>query len=436
MIKLGANGRQSCGAAILLAAVATPMQASAQDQIGDEYVSSVTARERERAEASPIQLGSFLISPQLNIEATYDDNIYATNTDARDDAYFTIRPELFVRSTWSVHALSAHAYYERDVYSKYSSEDANNFGVDIAGRLDVSRQTRIYAAGGIEQRRESRGSLSSFFNTLEPVQYKTYSGRLAVEQDLGNLKIRADGSIRRYRYDDAVLPTGVLDQSFRDSKIYGSTLQIGYDINGLTQVFVRGALEFRRYDLRPGDPGFDPITQTDRSGDSVRIEAGIEREITRLIRVTARVGYLNFRYPDPRLQDISAFSYFGNLRWNITPLTTINGTAQRVVDETSSQITAGNLRDEVGITVDHELLRTLILTARGRLSWINPSVVSGLGLINTRSSREQEFGLEARYYITQALRIQGGYIYSARQSSDNFISYKSNRVSIGVNYIF
>ena len=242
--------------------------------------------------------------------------------------------------------------------------------------------------------------------------------------------------MRRLTYGDAILSSGILDETFRNVHIYNGSLQIGYNLDSLSQFFVRGTLERRRYDLRPGDPGFDPLTQIDRSGDSTLIEGGVQRDVTRLIQATLRVGYLNFRYPDPSLRDISAFSYFGNVRWNVTPLTTVNATAQRRVDETSSPITAGNLRDELALAVDHELLRTLILSGRARLAWINPSIVGGSSTLIVRSSREQELSLEARYYIARSFRIQGGYTYSSRQSVDRFIAYRSNRLTLGVNYLF
>lgn len=432
-IRMAAIGLRTGGLAASLAALAIPQAVSAQEATEG---STVTERERQRAEDTSLRLGAFLVSPQLTVNATYDDNIFATNTNADGDAYFTFRPEVFVRSNWSSNALSARAYFEQTVYSRFDGENNANYGIEVASRLDVSRQTRIFVDINASRQRERRSSLSSFFNTLTPVRYETYTVAFAAEQDLGNLRLRGEGSVKRYAYSEARLPTGILNQQFRNSLIYGGALQASYDINGLTKIIARGSLESRRFDLRPGDVGFDPITQTDRSGDGARIEFGVEREITRLIDATVRVGYLSFRYPDPRLRDISDFSYFANLRWNVTPLTTINAFAERRVDETSSQITAGNLRDEVSATVDHELLRNLILSGSVRLAWINPSVLQGAGLLNTRSSREQELAIQARYYFNRKLRLQGGYTYTARQSSDQFIAFQSNRFELSLNYAF
>lgn len=432
-IGYGAVGVRAACLGALLAALAVPQAAWAQEEAD---ASSVTARERQRAEDTSIHVGAFLVSPQLSVDATYDDNIYATNTNADGDLYFTFRPEVFIRSNWSSNSLSAHAFFEQTVYSRFSTENNANFGIDVASRLDVSRQTRFFVNISAVRQREQRSSLSSFFNTLTPVRYDTYTVGFAAEQDLGNLDLRAEGSVKRRAYGDARLATGIIDQEFRNSLIYAGALQASYDINGITKVIARGSYEARRLDLRPGDVGFDPITQTDRSGDGVRVELGVEREITRLVDATVRVGYLSFRYPDPRLRDISAFSYYANLRWNVTPLTTINASAERRVDETTSQITAGNLRDEVSATADHELLRNLILSLSGRLAWINPSVLQGAGLLNTRSSREQEIAIQARYYLNRRMRLQGGYTYSARQSSDQFIAFSSNRFELSLNYAF
>lgn len=414
-----------------LACCATQARAQA------DYGASVTARERSRVEDSSVRVGGFLVAPQVSARASYNDNIFATDILKRDDVYFSIRPDVNIRSTWSRNSLVADAYYQRDIYSKYSSENASNYGLSAIGRYDISGQTRAFLSAAIDRNTERRGSLSSFFNTAEPVSFTSITTSAALEQDLGNLKLRGEGRLRRVTYGAATLANGTrLDEGFRDLTIYGGSLQANYDLNTITQFVLRGTLEARRYDIRTGEPGFDPITQIDRSGDSTLVEAGIKREITRLLLGEIRIGYLNFRYPDTKLNDLSAFSYYGNLRWNVTPLTTVALTGQRRVDETTSPLTAGNLRDEISLNVDHELLRTLILTGRARFAWIDPSARTGVPSTLTTSSREREFSLESRYYIGRHIRVEGGYTYSARSSANRFIAFRQNILSLGLNYMW
>jgi hypothetical protein len=400
-------------------------------------VQSVTSRERTRLEDNAHQIGAFLVNPQIAIGATYNDNIYATDTDKRGDVFLTVRPTIDVRSTWSRHGLNVSAYYDRDVHAEYTGEDVSQYGAAVDGRYDISRQTRAYLGIDVARSAETRGSLSSFLRSVEPVRFNSFIANGALEQDLGSLRLRGEGRFRRVTYGDAALPDGtILDQQFRNFDIYSGTLQASYDLNTLTSFVLRGTLEQRRYDLRPGDVGFDPLTSTDRSGNSSLLEIGVTREITTLLSGTVRIGYLRFRYPDPRLNDLDGISYYANINWNITPLTTVRAIAQRRVDETTSPITAGNLRDEVSISVDHELLRQVILHADARKGWINPSIADGVTTVLDTSSQETEFGIGARYYVGRKLRFDAGYTYQQRTSDNPLLAYVANVATIGVNVMF
>lgn len=441
MTATGSRSRAAKSCVAIVAAAITFSAGSASAQTTrfalTEPLQSVTARERTRLEDNSHQVGGFLVSPQIAVDASYDDNIYATKTDQRGDVYLTLHPQLDVKSIWSRHALNFSGYFDRDFHADYTGEDVSQFGAAIDGRYDISHQTRFFLGVDASRNAERRGSLSSFSLSAEPVRYTSLIANSALEQDLGSMRLRAEGRFRRVTYQDALLTTGAkLDQSFRDFDIYSGTVQASYDLNTLTSFVLRGTLEKRRYDLRPGDVGFDPLTQTDRSGDSTLVEAGITREITTLLSGTVRLGYLSFRYPDPKLNDLDGFSYYANINWNITPLTTLRGTAQRRVDETTSPITAGNLRDEVSISADHELLRSLILHADARLAWINPSIAEGVTTVIDNSSRETELGFGARYYIGRKIRLDADYNYQRRSSDNPLLAYIANRATIGMSFMF
>lgn len=439
MTKTATRQRVATSCAIVMAGAICLSSTAAMAQTASIVtpVQSVTARERTRLEDNSHQVGAFLINPQIAIGASYNDNIYATDTDERDDVYLTIRPTIDVKSTWSRHALNLSAYYDRDVHAEYTGEDVPEYGAAIDGRYDISRQTRVYVGIDAARSAETRGSLSSFLNSVEPVRFNSVIGSGAIEQELGSTRLRAEGRFRRVTYEDALLTNGSrLDQKFRNFDIYSGTLQASYDLNTLTSFVLRGTLERRRYDLRPGDAGFDPLTATDRSGNSSLLEIGVTREITTLLSGTVRVGYLRFRYPDPRLNDLDGLSYYANVNWNVTPLTTIRAVAQRRVDETTSPITAGNLRDEVSLSVDHELLRQVILHADARQAWINPSIADGVTTVIDNSSHESEFGLGARYYVGRKLRFDAGYTYQKRSSDNPLLAYVANIATVGVNVMF
>lgn len=426
----GSISRFSLGGFALLACTT-----SAFGQEDDTLGSSVTSREASRLRQGGLRTGSFLVLPSVQFDLAYNDNIRATETNSTSDGIATVRPEVSVESIWNNHSFRLNGRYQKTAYFDNSSENVSEYGVAANGRLDISRQTRLAASVDYNRLAERRGDLGSFQSTAERVKFSTLGGTLSLDQGLGDLTVRAEARAQTWRYDDVALAGGtVVDQSFRNFSVVSGSLQTGYSVSPITQFFTRATVEARRYDLRRGDVGFDPITGVDRSSNSFRLEFGVQRELTQLLTANVRVGYLNFRYPDPTVRDLKVLAYSATLRWNVTPLTSIYVDGERGVDETVSPTTAGNLRDEVRLKVDHELLRNFVVTGRARLGWIKPSVVNaGPGFV-LGNSRERQFEFESRYYIKDRLRLQFAVRHQARNSSTSFLNFKSNTVSVGMHY--
>lgn len=421
------HGPPSAG--VLLCALAfagSAGAAQAQDQQQDRGT-SVSEREtlNNDGAGTGIRLGSFVFRPTLRLDGEYNDNIYATDTDRRGDAYLIVRPEAAIVSDFGRNALGATAYLERSEHAKYTGEDVSQYGGTINGRYDIARTTRLSGAAQFDRAAESRGSLGTFRQTSTPAQFTSLAGEAALAQDFGPFSLSAGGRVRKLSYSDALLGTARIDQSYRDFTIRSASLAASYGFHELTRIVIVGEIERRRYKLRPGDIRYDPSTLSDQSADGFRIEAGVSREITSLLTGTIRIGYIRYDYADPRLRDIGGLSYFGDLNWNVTRLTTITAAASRRLDETTSPVTAGNLRDEARLSVDHELLRRLILSADVRYASIRPS--------NTfATSREFEASAGAHYYLNRNLRLEAEIRHSGRASADRSIAFRANSFLIGL----
>ncbi|MET0373272.1 MAG: outer membrane beta-barrel protein, partial [Rhizorhabdus sp.] len=368
----------------------TAICSAAQAQEVPPHV-GVADRARPAFDPLGIRAGSVLLYPAVTGRVEYDDNVMASSAGKSGDTIFYVEPEVRIRSDFTRHAFDARAYYGRSFHRKLETEDSSEYGLTGRGVVDVTRRTRIRLGGSYEHNAENRSSLSSFTGSRTPVKFDRLAGSLGLEQEVGDFVLLGRGEYRRISYEDAVDPLGnIIDLKFRNLKLKIATGQISYRLRSGTTAFVRVAADRRTYDLRPGDAGFDPFTQTDRSGKGLRAEAGLGLELTSLIYGNIRLGYLRQNYDDIKLRDSSGLSYGADILWNVTPLTTFRLTAERSVDETSSQTTAGNLRSEFTAKVDHELLRYVILSAGTRYARINPAGP-------TARSREVEANLGVRY---------------------------------------
>ncbi|MES2497066.1 MAG: outer membrane beta-barrel protein [Pseudomonadota bacterium] len=386
----------------------------------------VADRGRPAFDALGLRAGSLMIYPSVTGRAEYDDNVLASSAGKRGDRIFYIEPEVRLRSDFSRHAFDVKAYYRRSVHAKLDTEDASEYGVNGRGVIDVTRRTRIRVAGSSEREAENRSNLGSFSGSRNRVKFDRHTGSAGIEQEVGDLILLGKGEVRRIKYLDTVDLLGApIDLSFRNLKVRTGTGQLTYRLRSGTSAFVRVQTEKRTYDLRPGDVGFDPITQTDRSSNGLRAEGGLGLELTSLIYGNIRLGYLKQNYADPLLKDVSGLSYGADILWNVTPLTSFTLTAERAVDETSSQTTAGNLRSEFTAGVDHELLRNLILSAQMRYARINPAGLSA-------KSREVEARFGARYLMNRYMEVRAGYAFEKRSSANTNIRFSSNNIFVSL----
>jgi hypothetical protein len=387
----------------------------------------VADRNRPAFDAIGLRAGSLLIYPSVTGRAEYDDNVLASSAGKRGDKIFYLEPEVRIRSDLARHAFDVKGYYHRSFHAKLDTEDASEYGANGRGVVDVTRRTRIRVMGSAERNAENRSNLGSFTGSRTRVKFDRYAGSAGLEQEVGDFILLGRGEYRRIRYMDTTDPLGnPIDLSFRNLKVRTATGQVSYRLRSGTSAFVRVQGEKRTYDLRPGDPGFDPITLTDRSAKGLRAEAGLGLELTSLIYGNIRLGYLKQNYADSKLRDVDGLSYGADILWNITPLTSFKLTAERAVDETSSQTTAGNLRSEFTADVDHELLRNLILTVGTRYARISPAGLSP-------KSREYEARFGARYLLpNRFMELRAGYAFEKRSSANPGIRFSSNNVFVSL----
>lgn len=414
---------------LLLACLAAGLIVSTPALAQETPLDSVTERERSLHATEGVRIGSFRLDPSAEAALAYSDNIYAVHTGKQDDLVATTEARLNIDSDFSRNALSGKAYVSRQSYITHTTEDATTYGAQVAGRYEIGSHTAIDATGAYDHLAESRSELNSNRLSDRRIGYDSWLGRLGVSHDFVNLQVNAFGRYQKYQYDTATVGGVPEDQSFRNFGVAEGTVELLLGIRDLTRFVVRGTVEHRRYDLRPGNAGFDPATMLDRSADGYRVEGGIQRSVTNLIQATLRVGYMHYNYADARLRDISAISYHADAVWNVTPLTSISLLVDRRVDETISPLFSGNLRDEGRVVVKHELLRDLVLSGDVRYAYIRL-------LGSDTRSRELEAGLGANYYIGRHLLIDLDLRHNQRLSNDDTIRFTANTATVGLRYTF
>jgi hypothetical protein len=397
----------------------------------------VLSRPRPDYDPLGIRLGSFIVHPSVGVAETYDSNIFATQTGAVSDFYFTGSPGVSIASDWNRHSLAFTANGQFKQYASHSSENVNNATTDLRGRYDISNGQYFIADGGYALLHEDRASPDSTTAQAHPTEYHVTGGYLAYVRELTRIGLRVDGTVTSYDFNNQFTNAQILvPEQDRDRIEYVVAPRVSYEFIPGYQAFVRALGNVRQYNqqdqtlLHP-DPGDFRITNPSarRNSKGYEFDAGATIEVTRIVTAEIYVGYLHQEYESPLFPDVSSPAFGGNLLWNVTPLTSLKGSFSQSVAETTlvvaaptaanpfaEQAASASRETNLQLTAEHELLRNLILT--GSVGYVRDDY---RGITRTDNTYGTDIG--ARYLMNRNIRVTADLSYSKRDSNVPNSSY-------------
>lgn len=356
------------GAAIAIAAgLSTPAAAQsagrmaaasdAQTNFARDRNVAVMQRPREGYEAVGLRMGSFMAYPKVSLGAEHNDNIYATDGAEIDDLVWRVAPEINVSSDWSRHALNAYARASILRYQDFGTEDSEDLSVGASAQIDMQRNSFITLGADWADLVEPRTSPNAAVGALEPTAYETTAARAAVSHELNRLRLSGGYSFKSFDYEDGRnLAGGIVAQQHRDRDEHVVTARADYAVSPATALFVEVSRNVRDYRLAR------PAVTLVRDSEGTQALVGSNFELSATARGEIAVGYLSQEYDDPTLGDIDGFGARAQVEWFPTQLTTVTFTGSRTIEESASPGSAGYTSANVGVKVDHELMRNVILT--------------------------------------------------------------------------
>lgn len=393
------------------------MAQASYDRGGNESVA-----ERPRPDYDPLgwRFGGFTVSPTVDVGATHTDNLFASETNTQSDLITFVRPAVTVSSNWSRHSVVADANIENVSHQDFSSEDATNSSLGLAGRVDVRRTTQIGGALRYSQTAEARSAPDSPTIAGEPVDIKTKSARVYVQQQFNRLRLSASADQADIDYEDVSDGMGgVIDQDVRDHQTRVLTARGEYAIS--PRVAVLGQASF-------GETEYD-TTGVARDSEERTYLIGANFDLTRLARGEVAVGYFDREWSGSTAGSSSGLAVQANVDWFPTELTTVAFSASRNTEDSWLGLAESYVSTRTGVRVDHELLRNVILS--GGLEGTRREY-SGI----ERDDDVLTADLGVRYLMNRRLVLGGGYRYeeSTSNGADRDRDFDINRffLSLGL----
>jgi hypothetical protein len=380
---------------------------------------SVRQRPRPEYDMGGHRSGAFMVSPTVTGAAEYNDNIYGTAVRKTDDVIFRVTPRVDAQSTWSRHLLAAFATATVNKYAEQSDEDTTDWSLGAQARLDMVRGSFFQAGADTAKLTEPRTSSNTALASAAPVRFQQTAAFLGVVHELNRLRLSARGDVRRFNYEDGRTAGGVvIDQDERDRATKSLNGRADYAVSPATAVFVQVTGNWRDYNNVPA-------RALDRTSNGYELLAGANFELSNVMRGELGVGYLSQSFDDARFSKIDGFGMRGQLEWFPTQLTTLTATAARSVEDAGIAGASGYLSTNLGLQVDHELLRNIILT--GQVSHGNDAY-QGVD----RTDKRLTLGASVSYMMNRRLAWTLGYSLFDQSSSGRAggVDFKVNRLML------
>lgn len=381
-----------------------------------------TVTNRPRPELDPLGLhaGGLFILPRLGLQEFYNDNIFATDGGETDDFITLISPRVDVTSDWTKHAFDLYAKAAIGRYADQTGEDFEDFSVGTNGRLDITQSANLRAGVSYDRLHEGRGSPDDV-RGVEPTIFDVGSAFLTYRQLLGRFLLESGGVVDRLTYDNVRTEDGgTIINDERDRSIIGGNLKLGYEFMPGYTAFTRGEVDYRRYD--------DLCcfgSQFDRDSQGYLIEVGTDFDVTAVLFGDVAIGYRSQDYDDSRFDTIGDVAGRASLTWNPTGLTTVSASIKRgEVIETTQSGSAAIFETAGRVTLDHELLRNLLLHAGVSVSDEDYQDID-------RSDTYVQAGFGAKYLMNRYIQLDLSYGYLSLGSDAQGGDFTNNTIVLG-----
>jgi hypothetical protein len=374
---------------------------------------SVGNRARGDYESLGVRAGSYFFYPFVLETFSYDDNVLSSKTNKVDDWFITSSPTLLMLSNWGRHQLDFQFGLTDYRYMDQTSENHTDFYAGSDWRIDVTRDFNLAGTLKATKLAEARGDADTSTAAAEPTEYRQYDATLSVNKQFNRLSVHVGGGIQAYDYDDvAAVGGGTIDQDNRDGRIYSAVGKLAYEFSPGYRMF--GLVQGNQRDF--GDDATD-----DRDSKGLEARAGVEFEVTRLVKGEISAGYMTQTYDWSSFDDVGTYALSGSLLWNPTQLMTVSLSANRRISETTVATSSGHVDTILKAGVDYEVLRNLIASP-----WVSYTLEDYQDI--DREDKTLSTGLSLQVLLNRHISAGAYYTFTTKDSDVDTYDYDKNVV--------
>lgn len=288
------------------------------------------------------------------------------------------------------------------------------------GRLDIARGSNISGSAQFQRLTEPRTAITAGTPagaTPKPVQYNLVTTSLVGVKEFNRLRLTGRLDDKDFNYKDQGVASFNQNSRDRNEFYYGGKAE--YAVSPDTAVYATVTGNKKDYDLK--------TPATNRTSDGYVVGLGANFDLSQVMRGDIQAGYMKQSYDLATFKDVSGFSAAGNLEWFPSQLTTVGLNGSRTIEESVAPGAGGFISNTIGASIDHELLRNVLLSAA-----YNHSNDDYRGI--DRTDKRDNFSATATYLLNRRVGLFLTYNYLKQDSTGaaKASSFKDNKLTASV----
>lgn len=388
--------------------------------VAQEIPRGETVKSRPKPELDPlgIRAGDFNFFPVATLSDSYNDNIMSSDGGEISDNIVELKLKGTLKSDWSLHFLKLAGDVKIGRYVDNPDENYEDYNFTTDGRYDFSTDFNVTGGANILIGHEGRSSADDA-GGIKPTQYRKFTIDGGVENNFKPYSIKGGFVIDKYDYDDVTTSAGEVNNDDRDRMEAVADIRGGYEFTPQSKAFVRIEINRRNYRDALDDSGYN------RDSNGFEVSGGLSFDLTGITFGNVFAGYRVQSFKDESLKRAKGPSAGLDITWNATTITTVTGSIERTVEETTSTGASGVFRTKSTLSIDHELLRNMIVN--GKLKYTTNNYV---GISRKDKEPSLEFGVD--YKLFRNLYSRFNYNYSKRDSTADGSDYRKHIYKIQI----
>lgn len=406
---MGLTARRAAACVAACAAGALPGLAAAQGL--DQFLSpdnagavgeaglTVTGRRRADYEAGGVRAGAFVLRPRLVEGLGFESNV-AGVARPRGSATMDTAGSFEAASDLSRMAVTGAVTINDVRYASLPRQSYTTWTARLGVSYDIGRDTASAQYARLRLNQTAR-DLDVPERLSEPMPFTVDVGRLAYRAAFNRLSLTPALEVSSYAYGGGTVGGTWFGQDYRNRLLATPSLTAAYEFAPRRSALLVVRDSIASYaNPQPSQPR--------RDYNDAAVLAGLDYDVTGLLRVRALVGYEVRSFGAGAYKAIRSPVAELAATWTPTGLTTLTASVARRVQDSADETTAGYAATSARVRVDHEYRRNVLLQASAGL-YRNEYRGGGMQSLYA-------LGAGATYLLNRTVGVSATYDFLARTS--------------------